>query len=97
MPARADRTYFNSHQMSAMVGGEGLQVNSLQSWSPDVRTRMGGDGVSVQWGPMSRGVGGLYSASPGQDDWLTDTTENITFLQLHFRAIIICVFISVKV
>ena len=104
----ADRTYFNSHQMSALVRGEGLQVNSLQSWSPDVITRMGGDGVSTVRSHV-QGVGALYSEVqcimgnghmghlPGQNDRQTDTTENITFLQLHFRAAIICLFVAVKV
>ena len=82
---RADHTYFNSHQVLARVGGPHMNKFvwiGLKSWTPDVTT------LEVPWGPKASWV--MVTWDPREQiDWLTDTNENITFLQLRWRALII--------
>ena len=88
-PAWADCTWFNSHQMSAarLVVLKWTSLNRC----PVIATKCHyqGTGVSpVQWGPMSRRGGSLYSGvqciiGNGHKEWRTDTYENITFSQLR--------------
>ena len=93
-PTCANRTCFNIHQMSALMGGGGPEANRVSS---EGHHMLLAEGVPVQWGLMS--IGGIghrilrSSASWVMVTWdplvhrQTDTTENITLRHLPLLAV----------